>query len=344
MLERAQPPIGIVSIGTYTPSQFMTAAEVARITGLPEQVITEKLGIRRKPIPGPDDHPNAMGIKAALDCLSRCDIPPEEIDVVLCTTEEWKEYPLWTAGIKLAYDIGARNAWALDCHQRCANNQTVFKIAKSLMLADPEINVVMIAGGYRCCDCVDYRNRNTTFLYGLSCGAAAAILRKGHPRNEVLESAILCDGSYSLDLIPLVGGTVEPATPETVGGPRTKFDAPNLEEMKRRLNEESVRNFMRVIDTALHKSGYSRADVNYLAMVHIKPSFHKRILDELGLTEEDTYYLEDYAHTGEQDQLISLKLGAQCGRLKDGDVAVLTGAGAGYAWSATVVKWGPCSM
>ena len=62
MLERAQPPIGIVSIGTYTPSQFMTAAEVARITGLPEQVITEKLGIRRKPIPGPDDHPNAMGI------------------------------------------------------------------------------------------------------------------------------------------------------------------------------------------------------------------------------------------------------------------------------------------
>ena len=138
------------------------------------------------------------------------------------------------------------------------------------MLADPEINVVMIAGGYRCCDCVDYRNRNTTFLYGLSCGAAAAILRKGHPRNEVLESAILCDGSYSLDLIPLVGGTVEPATPETVGGPRTKFDAPNLEEMKRRLNEESVRNFMRVIDTALHKSGYSRADVNYLAMVHNK--------------------------------------------------------------------------
>ncbi len=141
--------IGIVSVGTYSPEKFMDSAEIAAATGYPEWVVRDKLGIHKKYVGGPDDHPNEMGIKAALDCLAQTDIDPLEIDVVLCTTEEWREYLLWTSGIHLAYEIGATNAWAMDIHARCVTTVGAMKMARDMMLADPDVNTVLIAGGYR---------------------------------------------------------------------------------------------------------------------------------------------------------------------------------------------------
>ncbi|MBN1967342.1 MAG: hypothetical protein JW910_22000, partial [Anaerolineae bacterium] len=131
--------MGIVSTGMYLPEGRISAAEIAEKSALPEWVVRDKLGIEAKALARPDEHPNLMGIWAAQDCLSKCDIDPKEIDVVLCTTEEWKEYLLWTAGIDLAYEIGATNAWAIDVHMRCATTVSALKMAKDMMIADPEI-------------------------------------------------------------------------------------------------------------------------------------------------------------------------------------------------------------
>ena len=60
---------GIVSVGTYSPKQFITSQEIAAISGLPESVIRDKIGIHRKFIGDANEHPNEIGIKAALDCL-----------------------------------------------------------------------------------------------------------------------------------------------------------------------------------------------------------------------------------------------------------------------------------
>jgi hypothetical protein len=73
--------VGIVSVGTFSPPNYMTAAEISKQAGVPEWVVRDKFGINKKHIGGPDDHPNEMGIKAALDCLSQTDIP--EINTVL---------------------------------------------------------------------------------------------------------------------------------------------------------------------------------------------------------------------------------------------------------------------
>lgn len=93
--------IGIVSVGTYIPEPFETSAQIAEASGIPEWVIRDKFGIHKKHVASPNDHTNQMAIWDGKGCLSKCDIPPDEIDVVLCTTEEWKEYLLWTAGIKI---------------------------------------------------------------------------------------------------------------------------------------------------------------------------------------------------------------------------------------------------
>jgi 3-oxoacyl-[acyl-carrier-protein] synthase-3 len=351
MAERQQS-VGIVSVGTYSPRAYVTAAEIAAASGLPEWVIRDKMGITGKHVAGPDDQPNEMAIKAALDCLSQTDIPASEIDVVLCTTEEWREYLLWTAGIHLAHEIGAHRAWAVDLHMRCATTVGAMKMAKDMMLADPEINTVLIAGGYRVSDFIDFRNPRTSFMWNIATGAGALLLRKGWPRNHVLGAHIIVDGSMSKHVLIPASGTAQFATPQAMAGNTLPpelfyFDLVEPEAMKNRLNAVSMDNWLRCVDEALRKSGrkpdgqaFTRADIDYLNMILIKPSGHQEMLDRLGLTEEQSVYLGAIGHTGEQDAMFSIREGLAAGRLKDGDLMAIVAAGIGYVWAAMIVQWG----
>jgi 3-oxoacyl-[acyl-carrier-protein] synthase-3 len=339
-MDSSATSVGIVSVGAYIPEPVVTAAEIAQESGIPEWVVREKFGINQKHIPGPDDHTNQMAIWAAQDCLSKCDIPPEEIDLVICTTEEWKEYILWTAGIKLAYEIGATRAWALDTHMRCGGTIAALKLVRDMMIADPEINTVLIAGGYRNGDLIDYTNHRTTFMFNLAAGAGAMLLRKNWPRNHVLGAHLMADGFMSEHVIVPASGTKQFPTDEAVAQGKFYLDLVEPEAMKNRLNEISMDNWLHCIDEALRKSGYSRDDIGYLNVLHIKRSAHLDMLQRLGLTEEQSVYLSDHGHTGEQDAMISIVEGLKQGHLKDGDLMVIVAAGIGYAWGAACVKWG----
>jgi 3-oxoacyl-[acyl-carrier-protein] synthase-3 len=339
--------VGIVSVGMYLPEPVLTAAEIAEESGLPEWVVRDKLGIHQKHMAGPDDHPNEMAIKAALDCLSKTDIPAEEIDVVLCTTEEWREYLLWTSAIYLAYEIGATRAWGIDLHMRCCTTVAALKMAKDMMLADSEINTVLIGGGYRIGDLIDLKNLRTTFLFNIGAGAGALLLRRNWPRNQVLGSHMITDGSMSKHVVVPASGTVQFPTDEAVAKGLFHLDLVEPEAMKNRLNEVSMDNWMHCIDEALRKSGeevrgqpYTRDDLGFLNMVLIKPSAYRDMLQRLGLTEEQGVYNANTGHVGEQDSIINIVRGLEQDRLKDGDLMAVVGAGIGYVWGAACVQWG----
>jgi 3-oxoacyl-[acyl-carrier-protein] synthase-3 len=326
----------------YLPDPVLTAAEIAERSGLPEWVVREKLGIEQKHMAGPDDHPNQMAVWAAKDCLAKTDIPAEEIDVVLCTTEEWREYFLWTTGIDLAYQIGATRAWGMDIHMRCCTTVGALKLSKDMMIADPTIDTVLIAGGYRIGDMINLENLRTTFLFNIGAGAGAMLLRRNWPRNHVLGTQMITDGSMSRHVIVPASGTVQFPTDEAREQGLFYFDLVEPEEMKSRLNEVSMDNWMTCIDEALRKSGYGRDDVDFLNMVLIKPSAYQDMLGRLGLTEAQSVYNDDVGHIGEQDSIINIIRGLEQGRLKDGDLMMVVGAGIGYVWGATCVRWGPC--
>ena len=332
--------VGIVSVGTYVPEPVLTAADIAQASGIPEWVIRDKFGINQKHVPGPDDHTNQMGIWAAQDCLSKTDIPPEEIDVVFCTTEEWKEHLLWTAGIKLAYEVGATRAWAIDTNMRCATTIATLKMARDMMLADPEVNTILIAGGYRNSDLIDFTNHRTTFMFNLAAGGGAMLLRKNWPRNHVLGAHLMADGVMSEHVLVPASGTRQFPTDAAVAHRKFYLDLLEPEAMKDRLNAVSMDNWMHCIEEALRKSGYTTADVGYLNVLHMKYSAHLDMLKRLGLGEEQSVYLSDYGHTGEQDAMFSIVEGLKQGRLKDGDLMVIVAAGIGYAWGAACVRWG----
>jgi len=341
------PDVGIVSLGMHLPEGVMTAAEIAEASGLPEWVVRDKLGIEQKYVAGPDDHPNAMAIAAAKDCLAKADVDPAEIDVVISTTEEWREYLMWTCGIHIAHEIGAVNAWGMDVHMRCCTTIAAHRMAREMMVANDDVDTVLIAGGYNVSRFIDFSNPRTSFMFNIGAGAGAVLLKKGHPRNHVLGSHLISDGSMSTHVVVPASGTKEHPTPEAVAAGRFKFDLVEPEAMKARLGAVSIDNWMACLDRALAKSGpgpdgapLGRDDVDFLDLILVKPSAHKDLLDRLGLTWDDTVYLNRFGHIGEQDSIIALIEAERQGKLADGDLVAVMGAGIGYVWGAAVVRWG----
>ncbi len=342
--------VGILGYGFYLPESCMSAADIAAATGgnWSEEAVRDKLGIVRKSVPGPEDGTQEMGARAALDAIARTGIDPLEIDLILCMGEEWKEYPLTTSAIYIQERIGAHRAWGIDIQQRCNTSVAAIKIAKDILIADPDIATVMIVGGYRNGDLIDFRDSAVSFMFDLAAGAGALLLRRDLGRNRVLGSHIITDGSLARDVGVWYGGCEHPI--ETL--PEAELAAlrarGNLslrvfepEHMKTRLNEVSMPNWLACIDKALEKSGATRADIDFLNVLHFKRSMHASLLETLGLRTEQSVYLENYGHLGQVDLMLSIHEGLQQGRLKDGDLMVAIAAGIGYVWGATVIRWGP---
>lgn len=340
MTENWNSVIGVLGTGIYIPKSVITAQEISNASGVPEHVVRTKLGITQKPIPGENDHSCAMGIRAAQTALEKTGVDPQEIDLVIYIGEEYKEYPVWTAALKLQHEIGAHKAWGFDVALRCSTTIMALKVAQSMMLADSSIRTVLLAGGYRNGDLIDYRNPRTRFMFNLAAGGGAVLLRKGLNRNLLKASALITDGSFSEDVIIPGGGTKQCGLSSS--GPFTAacFDVPDPEAMKERLEQKSMANFLAVVRESLQRSGYTERDIDFIAILHMKKSAHDYVLSQLGLCEEHSIYLHNYGHMGQIDQILSLELGIASGQIKPGSVVVLVSAGIGYAWGATTLRWG----
>lgn len=334
--------VGIVGTGIYLPKNRMTAQEISKRTegNWTEEAIINKLGFSQKPVPGPDDGTQEMGVRAALDCLKNTGIDPMEIDVILCMGEEWKEYPLTTSALYIQEKIGAYRAWGIDLQNRCCTTVSAMKIAKDMLVADESIQTIMICGGYRNGDFVDYRDPQMSMMYNLGAGAGALILKANHGKNLLLESHIMSDGSMARDAGVELGGTINPLNSNNVHEGYQSLRLMNAEHMKNRLNEVSMKNWMFCIDQAFKKSNCAKEDLDYLAVLHFKYSMHRMMLDLLGLKEDQSIYLSEYGHIGQVDQILSLHLAQQEGKLKEGSVISMIAAGIGYAWAANVILWG----
>lgn len=318
----------------------MDAAELARRTSVPEEVIAAKFGVRSKPVASPEEGTADMGYRASLAALADAGVAAEELDLVIWCGAQHKDYLCWLAGLNIADRLGARRAWSFDMEAMCGSMMAALDVAKSLMLVREDLRTVLLVSGYRNNDLVDLSYPPTRFMMDIGSGGSACVLRKNAGRNAVLASAFRGDGSFSeMCYVPTLGAKAWPPKPGDEA--RASFVVPDDAAFKAKLTERTLPNFYAVIREALGKSGLSQGDIGYLAILHFKRSSHEAILAELGLDASRTTYLEDYGHLGQNDQLLSIRLGLEAGKIREGTNIVLVGAGLGFVWAGTVVRWGP---
>ncbi len=328
--------IGIVSYGIYLPDQVETSEEVAQRAGLTLGEVLA-LGVRRKCRPSEEDQPIPMAAKAAKQAFERASgVRPEEVDLVLWTGEEYKDYIAQTASIRVQEEVGCHNAWAFDLVDQGITTLLGLRVARDMMIGDQNINTVLLAGGTRNVDLVDYTNPNTWWLLPTSASGGAVLLRRGYSANLLQETAFLIDPEMADEVYVPGGGTVHPFSPENLVTKIMYYQTPRPQIVSEYLSLQFVKKLTKVIRSAAR----AEKSVDYLALRHLSPQDRNQVLSELNLSPKQSESLEEVGNHGTNDPLISLDLALKKGTISDGAMVVLASAGIGFSYAAAAIRWG----
>jgi 3-oxoacyl-[acyl-carrier-protein] synthase-3 len=324
--------ISLAATASYLPERWMSAAEVAAASGIPEPVIVEKFGLRGKHIAAEDEHVSDLSVRAAQSLLDESGTAPDMVDVVMYFGSTWKDYTVWQAAPWIAHRLGCDKAYAVEYDNVSCGTPVALRMARDMLLAEDELRTVLVVAACRESYLLDYANERSRFMFNFGDGAVAGLLVKDGGRNPLLGCHGITDGSFSLQVKVPAGGSVSPN-----GGYRF-LDVSNPAAMKEGLDRVSLANFVRAAEGALERSGATLADVDYLCGIHMKPSMHRALVEALGV--ERAAYLDDTGHMSGVDPLLALDRAVRSGDVRDGDLVLLLAAGTGYTWAAGVVRWG----
>ena len=327
--------VSLAATAAYLPEHWMTAAEVSERSGIPEQVIVEKFGLRGKHIAAADEHVSDLSVRAAEALLEETGVDPLEIDVVMYFGSMWKDYAVWQAAPWIAHRIGASHAYAVEYDNVSCGTPVALRLARDMLLAEDELRTILVVAACRESYLLDYANERSRFMFNFGDGAVAGLLVKDGARNTLLGCHGITDGSFSLQVKLPSGGSVSP------NGVYRFLDVADPAAMKDGLDKVSLVNFVAAARGAVERSGATLADIGYLCGIHMKPSMHRALVAELGLDESRAAYLDDTGHMSGVDPLFALDRAARAGELRDGELVLLLAAGTGYTWAASVVRWGP---
>jgi 3-oxoacyl-[acyl-carrier-protein] synthase-3 len=327
--------VGVVDLDIHSPERFMSATQISEVSGIPEQVLIEKFGIQGKHLSRPDEHVSDMCITAGRKLLERHDAA--DVDAVVYFGSHWKDYLVWQAAPKIQHALGIEG-FSLELINVSAGAPVALRVVGDMMRADERLKRVLLVGASKESGLLDYSDERSRFMFNFGDGAVAVLLGRDHPENRLLASSTLTDGSFSDHVRVAGGGSVHPASDETIEQRMHFLGLHDGPEMKRRLDPITIKNFIKVAREALELSGEEKIDL--LLPIHVKRSLHDALLVELGLRQDQAMYLDIFGHMSAVDPLFALKIALDEGKVTSGDVILLLAAGTGYTWAASCIKWG----
>ncbi|MEB3151129.1 MAG: hypothetical protein VKL60_19185, partial [Sphaerospermopsis sp.] len=192
-----QETVGIKSIGYYIPSDFLTSEEMAKLANVPEFVFRDKIGIEKKPVAAKDENPSEMGVKAALEAISKAEIMPSQIDLIAYCAAGDYDYRFWSPAAKIQDEIGAENAFAFEVKNFCNSGNLGLHICRNMLLADPELSYALVICSDKLSMLLNYSDPDSVSTFIMADGAAAAILHKGEATNQILSYHAITNGKLA---------------------------------------------------------------------------------------------------------------------------------------------------
>jgi 3-oxoacyl-[acyl-carrier-protein] synthase-3 len=322
--------VTITGIGCYAPDRVMTNAELSQIVDTSDEWIVERTGIRERRVARPDEALSDLALPAAKDALAQADVEPSEVDLlVVATVTPDMLFP--STGAILADQLGARDAAAYDLSAGCTG--FVYAIAQAHgMVSAGLAEHALVVGGDVLSKIVDWQDRSTCVLFGD--GAGAVVIERA-PAGGFLGFELGADGSGGLQLYMPAGGSRAPASAETVAG-RQHFAKMNGREVFKFATRVLVDSAAKVLEQAGVPVGEVDLYVPHQANVRIIDHARKK----LGIPAERTVVNVDrYGNTSSGSIPLALGEAEADGRLRQGDLVLMTGMGAGLTWGSALIEW-----
>lgn len=332
--------VGISGIGYYIPENTVTSREMAEWTGIDESVFSEKIGVERKHIAGPDEHPAEMGTTAARRAIENAGISPEDIGVIAYGGLGFYDYNFWSPAAKIQDAIGAHRAYAFEVRNGCNGGNLALHVCREILLGDPTMEYALVVCSDKLSLAVNYADKTAVSSFSFADGAAAAVLRKNHWQNRLLSYASITDGSLADYVKVPCGGTRQPMTGAGAHREDCFLRVTDPAALDGIFSRTYLKNYLAVISNALESSGHTFGDIDHLFTNQVKKSITDNLLLELGLDEARTMRtMKEYGHMGPVDTLFCLARAHESGGIQPGDLVVLAGSAIGFTWAALVIQY-----
>ncbi|GAA4516727.1 beta-ketoacyl-ACP synthase III [Sphingobacterium thermophilum] len=320
----------ITAVNGYVPDYILTNKELETMVDTNDEWIVTRTGIKeRRILKGKGLATSDLAVPAVKGLLEKRGISAEEIELIIfCTSTPDMLFPA-TANI-LADKIGAKNAWGYDLQAACSG--FLFGLTTGAQFIESgKHKKVLVVGADKMSSVVNYNDRNTCILFGDGCGAV--LLEPNTEGMGILDSLLKTDGSGGQYLNIKGGGSLNPATHETVdAGMHYAY------QEGRTVFKFAVTNMAEVTHEIMVRNNLTAENVDWL----VPHQANKRIIDataeRAGLPEEKVMInIHRYGNT--TSATIPLCLWEWEDKLKKGDNLVLAAFGGGFTWGSVYLKW-----
>ncbi len=322
--------VSITGLGCRVPERVMTNDELSTMMDTNDEWIRERTGIRERRIAAPEEALSDLCLPACRDALEQAGLAASEIDLIIVATVT-PDMAFPSTGAILADRLGAPDAAAYDLSAGCTG--FMYAVAQGYgMLAGGLAQKALIVGGDVLSRILDWSDRSTAVLFGD--GAGAVVLERV-PDGGFLGFELGADGSGGPQLYVPAGGSRSPATEETVAE-RMHFVKMNGREVFK----FATRVLVSSAEAVLAECGRSIEDVD----VYVPHQANVRIIEharqKLGIPEEKTVIdVDRYGNTSSGSIPLALADATADGRLRPGQLVLMTGMGAGLTWGSGLIEW-----
>jgi 3-oxoacyl-[acyl-carrier-protein] synthase-3 len=321
---------GIISTGHCYPEGLLTNADLEKIVETSDEWITSRTGIKQRHKAADDEYTSQFGSKAALQAIERAGLKPEDIEIIVCATTT-PDQIMPSTGALIQSQIGAVNAAGMDVFAACSGFLYGITMVES-MIRTEQIKYALVIGAEVLTKYVDYTDRGTCVIFGD--GAGAAVLGPVPEGKGILATKIMSDGRYEEQLYSPGGGTKLGTTHQTIDNGDHFFKMKGNELFK-----VAVRSMANISAEMLEKAGYTVDDVDLVIPHQANQRITDAVASRLGVPEEKVYSnIAQHGNTSSASIPIAFDECVESGRIKEGDLVLLTAFGGGVTWGGTLLR------
>lgn len=321
----------VTGVQGYVPEYRLTNKELETLVDTNDEWIYTRTGIKeRRILKGENQGSSVMGVEAIKGLLAKTNTDPLDIDLIICATVT-PDMPFPATANIIADKVGAKNSFSFDIAAACSGFLFALQVGSQFIQTGLHKKVIVV-GADKMSSIVNYEDRTTCILFGD--GAGAVLLEPTTEEFGIMDALLHSDGSGAPYLNMKAGGSMRPATHETVDA-REHFAF----QEGSTVFKFAVTNMADVSATVMERNNLTGDDVAWL----VPHQANKRIINatasRMGIgTDKVMMNIEKYGNT--TAATIPLCLWDYESQLKKGDNLILAAFGGGFTWGAIYLKWG----
>jgi 3-oxoacyl-[acyl-carrier-protein] synthase III len=321
----------ITALGTYVPPRVMTNADLEKIIETSDEWIVSRTGIRERHVVDQGVATSDLAVEATKRALAERGIDANEIEaIVVATVTPDMLFP--STACLVQHKLGIKNVWGFDLSAACSAFVYALQTGAQFVATGAHKKVLVI-GADVMTSILDYTDRATCILFGD--GAGAVILEPSEGENGIIDFVHEVDGSGGCSLYMPAGGSLHPASHETVDQ-RMHY----IRQDGQAVFKFAVRKMAEVCETLLQRNGVKASDIDCFIPHQANQRIINATAERVGLKPERVIInIDRYGNTTAGTIPLAMQTAREQGKLKKGDLVLLASVGAGFTVGATLLRW-----